>query len=273
MMDKNKILEKLGTWIKQVRSPKSDDEGVKPFLEHLEDLRVTLIRCLISLGIAVLVTVPFAPSILRLLQRPLRAVTEHPEDFLRSLEVAGAFSLTVRLCFWSGLLIAIPFLLFFIGQFVFPGLTKLERHVIFRGLFVAVGLFAFGVALGYTITLPVALGVMYRWHHWLGIRPEWVVTDYVVFVIHLLIAFGLAFEMPVVIFILGKIGIVSAEQLKAKRRHAIVGLLVLAMVLTPPDVVTQLIMAVPLILLYEICIYILVATERRRDAEERGDPS
>lgn len=266
-----KILE-----IIQKHLPRSGDssegEDSKPFLEHLDDLRTMLLRCLATLACGIVITVPFAPYILDILTHPIQVLPVTPDQFLQSLKVAGAFQLTVRLCFWSGLLITLPLLLFFIAQFVFPGLTRVERRVIYRSSFFAVGLFITGVLLGYYISLPVALRVMYGMHEWLGIHPKWLVTDYVTFVLHLLIAFGLAFEMPVAVMALGKMGILNAGQLKSKRRHAAVVLLVLSMILTPPDVVTQLIMAVPLFLLYELCIHLLAAAEKRKatEAEDAG---
>ena len=98
---------------------------------------------------------------------------------------------------------------------------------------------------------------------WMGIEAEWTVTSYVAFAIQLMIGFGLAFELPVVVVILGRMGIVSAAQLREKRRHVLVFLLILAMVLTPPDVVTQLLMAVPLAILYEVCILLVWASEKK----------
>ncbi len=240
------------------------DDEPKPFLEHLEEFRFTLFRCLIALALGMAVAAPLTPLTLGLLKAPLVGMVEDPDRFLRSLAVAGAFSTIIRITFWSGLILSAPFLVLFLGQFIFPGLTQLER----RHLAAAGGgsgvLFLLGVALGYSITLPVALRVMMRLHDWLGIQAEWTVTSYVAFTVHLLIGFGLAFQLPVVVLLLGSLGILDVEQLKSKRRHVFLGLLVLAMLLTPPDVITQLIMAVPLYGLYEVSIWILWWAERRR---------
>lgn len=247
------------------------DDGLeaKPFLEHLEDFRNMCIRCVLALVAGILICLPFSPYILYWIKAPLNRVISNPDLFLRSIEVAGAFSLTMRIALWSGVLISAPFLLWFIGQFVFPGLLVQERKVIQKALGFAVLLFVVGVAVGYFITLPVALTMMLRMHEWLSIQAEWTVNSYAAFVLHLLIAFGVAFEMPVVLLVLGRMHILSSRDLRSKRRHVIVILFLVAMVLTPPDVFTQVVMALPLILLYEFCVWLLWFWERR--AGERAE--
>jgi len=119
--------------------------------------------------------------------------------------------------------------------------------------------------MGYFVTMPVALRMMFRINAWMRVSCEFVeLSDYVSFVLRLLIAFGLAFELPVVVVVLGSIGVVSSDQLRAKRRHVIVGLLIAAMLLTPPDPLTQILMAGPLVLLYELCIWVVWFRERAR---------
>ena len=103
-------------------------------------------------------------------------------------------------------------------------------------------------------------------HGWLNINPQWQVSSYVTFALHLLIAFGVAFEMPVVVVVLGRLGIVNSTQLRERRRHVIVILLIVAMLLTPPDPITQLAMAIPLYLLYEISIWVVRIWERKAEA-------
>jgi sec-independent protein translocase protein TatC len=113
--------------------------------------------------------------------------------------------------------------------------------------------------------MPVALRMMFRINDWMRVSCEFVeLGNYVSFVLRLLIAFGLAFELPVVVVVLGSIGIVSSDQLRARRRHVIVGLLIVAMLLTPPDPLTQIMMAGPLVLLYELCIWVVWFRERAR---------
>lgn len=245
-------------------SPREIDSP-KPFLQHLADLRRALIGALTSLLAGVLAAVPLAPRVFRLLQRPLAQATGEVDPFLRTLEVSGGVTLAMRLVFWTGLLLSLPAVLFFLGTFIVPGLTRRERRVIGWTLGAAAGLFIFGAYLGYRISLPLALSVMLRINEWLGIRTEWVVSSYVVFALQLIAAFGLSFEFPVVVVLLGRLRILHAAQLRTHRRGAIVGILILAAVLTPPDVVSQLLMAVPMLALFEISIWLVAAAEKNRD--------
>lgn len=243
---------------------------LKSFLDHLEDLRRMLLQVAASLLVGVAICFPLVPQILDWLKRPLYDLVDDPDRFLRTLEVVGAFSVALKTALWGGLLLAMPAILYFLARFVLPGLTGRERQVVFRASGFAVVLFAAGAALGYFMTLPVALDVMLKLNNWLGIEAEWTINSYVAFVIQLLIGFGLAFELPLLVVILGRLGIVTSTQLREKRRHVIVFLLIIAMLLTPPDVFTQMMMAVPLALLYEGCIWLVWAAERK-DASRRAD--
>jgi sec-independent protein translocase protein TatC len=243
------------------------EDQPKPFLEHLADLRMTLLGCLAAWGIGMAIVMPLAPCLFTILRMPLAKITEHPEQFLRSLEITGGFSIAMQIVLWGGLLISAPIIMLLLARFVLPGLTRLERKVILGSLGFVVGLFILGVGIGYFVTLPVALKIMFGLHAWLGIRAEWTAASYVSFAVKLLLAFGLVFELPVVVVALGYLGIVSAAFLRSKRRHAIVIILILAAVLTPgPDVFSQIVMAIPMILLYEACIWIIWLAERKRTA-------
>ena len=247
-----------------------DGQGAKPFLAHLEDLRWTLIRCLVALAVGMAIAIPLTPKIMALLERPLRAVTDHPDQFLRSLDVAGAFTVSLNIAWWAGLLFSSPFLLLFVGAFIFPGLTGREKRMVLHASGFAIVLFAVGVLFGYALTLPAALKIMFGMHGWLGIRPEWTVTSYVTFALQLLIGFGLVFELPTILLALGKLGIIHSSQLRALRRHAMVLILIVAAALTPPDVFSQLLMAVPLVGLYELCIALVRLDERKKKRESAG---
>lgn len=247
--------------------PVPEPSAGKPFLDHLEDLRRALVRSALALVAGMAIVAPFAPRVFDVLKRPLAGAGVDPEGFLRTIDVAGALSLALRIVFWGGLVLAAPFMVFFLGAFVSPGLTPGERKAAARAILPSFALFFFGVALGYGVTLPVALRVMLQLHRWMGIRPEWVVTSYASFALQLLLAFGLAFQLPVVVVILGRLGWVTAAGLRVARPYVIVGLLVLAMILTPPDVITQVLMAAPLMAMYEMCILLIAAWERGRAKE------
>jgi sec-independent protein translocase protein TatC len=243
-------------------SPADPLEERKPFLEHLEDLRRVLIRSAMALAAGMAVALAFTPEILAKLKLPLNEIVENPDTFLRSIEVAGAFTATLRIAFWSGLVLAAPVLVMIIGAYLVPALTPQERRAISGVGVLSIVLFAAGVWMGYRFTLPFALRAMFVLHGWIGVAAEWTLTSYVTFATQLLIAFGLAFELPVVLLVLGRLGLIGSATLRACRRHAIVGILVIAMILTPPDVFSQLLMGIPLILLYEACIWVIWGWER-----------
>jgi sec-independent protein translocase protein TatC len=241
-----------------------DRDKPKPFLQHLEELRWTILWSLAALIIAMLICLPLVPAIFRILCVPLSRITAHPEMFLRSLEVTGAFSIALQLVIWSGLILSAPFILLVASWFVFPGLTGPERKMVrLAGVF-AFFLFVLGVTLGYFLTLPIALKIFFKIHGWLGVQVEWTAPSYVAFCLQLLLLFGLAFELPVVIMGLGYFRVISSSFLKSKRRHAIVAILILAMILTPgPDVFSQIIMAIPMFILYELSIWVIWFSEKR----------
>lgn len=252
--------------------PASSDNGVelKPFLAHLEDLRCVLIRCAVALAVCSGIALAFTPQILAFLKAPLHGIVENPDVFLRSLEVTGAFASMMRIGLWSGVVLAAPFLVIIIGGYLLPALTPAERKAIGGVGAFGIVLFLAGVWMGYRFTLPFALQAMFAMNSWMGVAAEWTLTSYVTFTTQLLVAFGLAFELPVVLLILGRLGIIGSAWLRTYRRHAIVGILVLGAILTPPDVFSQLIMSIPLVLLYELCIWIVWTWERARRTEAAG---
>ena len=191
---------------------------------------------------------------------------------LQFSEPAAAIKMWLTVSFFGGILLSLPFIVFFIGIFVMPGVRDIERKVMARVAFFSGGLFLLGIAMGYKVTLPLALGLMLKIGGSLGGESIWFYNKYIAFALQLLLGFGLAFQLPVVILILGKMGLVNSTQLREKRRHVIVGLLILAMALTPPDVMTQLLMALPLIFLYEFCIWFLhFSGNRAAPAKEEDD--
>ena len=246
----------------------------KPFLDHLEDLRKTLIQGFICLACGIGIAAPFAPNILAVLTRPLEKAGLQPSTTLQSWEVLGAFNVAMQTAFWSGLLLSLPLLLGLLVRFIYPGLTPRERTMSAMALGIGTGLFTGGVALGYFIVLPVGLQVMAALHTWMGIKPNWFITSYVTFTLQLLLAFGIAFELPVVVMALGYLGLIRTETLRTYRRHSIVGILIASMVLTPGgDVFSQMAMAVPMIVLYEVCILVTALFERKRNTPETApDP-
>lgn len=244
---------------------------LKTFVEHLEDLRRVLIWSAGALLAGMLVAAFLIPRLVTLLKLPLTKAGRDPDALLVAMDMTDGVSVAMQTMFWGGLLLSAPLILCCIAWFVFPALTRPERRAVIGGLAFAAALFAGGVLLGYFLALPPGIRVMLWFYEWMGIPVRFItLTSYAGFVLKLLLAFGLTFELPVILLVLGHLGIVTSSQLRDKRRHAIIAVLIVAMVITPTqDPVTQLLLSLPLVALYELCIWLVWARERRsrvRDA-------
>jgi sec-independent protein translocase protein TatC len=183
---------------------------------------------------------------------------------LVSLSPAGAFVVAVQVAAYAGTVVASPFILYFIAQFVFPALRMMEKKYVFRGLFFALGLFLLGVLFCYFALMPVALAASVKYTLWLGFSvPQWRAEDYISFVSKFMLGMGLGFEMPVILLVLVKIGVLNYASLSRARRYVLIINFVLGAVLTTPEIITQVLMAFPLQLLYEITIWIAWYWERK----------
>ncbi len=199
---------------------------------------------------------------------------EPPIDIV-SLGPAAAFIVATKIAFYGGLVIASPFIFYFVGNFVFPALKIHEKKYVYRGLGFGIGLFLTGVCFCYFVMMPVALAVSAKYAEWFGFKAnQWRAEEYIAFVCKFMLGMGLGFEMPVVILTLVKIGLLNYRILKSARRYVIVIAFVLGAVLTTPEVITQVLMAVPLLLLYEISVWVAWYWERqdkKREAEAQAD--
>jgi sec-independent protein translocase protein TatC len=189
---------------------------------------------------------------------------------LVNLGPATAFFLAVEMAIYAAIALGSPFLLYFIGQFVFPALKMNEKKYTYIGLGFGTFLFLTGVAFCYFVLMPVALKASVQYSEWMGFSVyDWRAEDYIRFVSKFLLGMGLGFELPVVILVLVKIGLVTYRQLAAFRRYMIVINLILGAVLTTPEVITQVLMAIPLQLLYEVSVWIAWYWERQ-EKKRRG---
>ncbi len=243
--------------------PDPEPSLVQPFLAHLEELRWTLIKSVLVLAVAMVGSFIFAPQLLHIIIWPLSRVTEDSSQYLRTLEVAGGFTLAMRLALYAGLIIACPLILYFIGQFIIPALTSRERSLLWPAFTAGAGLFLVGAALAYFFVIPAGLRFFIDFNERLGIRSEWTIDNYVGFVAHMVLAFGLCFELPLVILILAKLGIVTHEFLRQKRPHVVVVIMIVAAFVTPTtDPFSMAMLAVPMYALYEACVWIVRWMER-----------
>jgi len=236
----------------------------KPFLEHLEDLRRTIIKALCAFGCAFLVSIPLTLRgyTLDLLKRPLmRAICREGGNpvqaaLLPTLSPAGGIAVAMKVSAETALVISLPVILYLIGVFILPALTQKERRYFGPVLGGGTLMFYGGMAFCYFTTLPWTIQFFWSFNRLMGIGNLWTINEYVTFVSRMLIAFGLVFEFPLVVLSLVRAGVLGYRVLSEKRRYAIVFIFVLAAVMTPgPDVVSQIVMALPLLLLYEICVW------------------
>jgi len=176
---------------------------------------------------------------------------------LVNLSPAGGFFVAFQVALYGGMVLASPFIFYFVASFVFPALKIRERRYVYRGLAIGVGLFLIGVAFCYFVLMPVALAAAQMYSHWLGLGAlQWRAEDYISFVCKFMLGMGLGFELPVVVLTLVKIGVLDYRMLSKARRYMIVINLILGAVLTTPEPITQLVMFVPLQSLYELTVWI-----------------
>ena len=189
-----------------------------------------------------------------------------------NLGPTSAFFVAFQVAIYGGLALASPFIFYVIAQFVFPALKMTEKKYVYRGLGAGFVLFATGVCFCYFVLMPVALTASVQYSQWLGFSAnQWRAEDYIGFVCKFLLGMGLGFELPVVILTLVKIGVLNYGILSKARRYMIVINLILGALLTTPEVITQILMALPLQLLYEVSVWITWYWERRdRKRAERG---
>jgi sec-independent protein translocase protein TatC len=181
-----------------------------------------------------------------------------------NLSPAGAFIVATKVAFYGGLVLAAPFIFFFVVQFVFPALKIREKKYIYRGLFFGGGLFLTGISFCYFVLMPIALAASVQYAEWLGFSAnQWRAEDYIGFVCKFMLGMGVGFQLPVVVLTLVKIGVLDYRTLSGARRYVIVIVFVLGAILTTPEVITQVLMAIPLWLLFEITVVIAWYWERQ----------
>ena len=242
-----------------IKNPDERNDPPRPLLEHLLALRDMFCFGGIAWAICVVVAFVFSPQILSWLKSPAAS----SEEMLQGLDLTSGFSVAMSIAAWGGTALSFPFLVFAILRFVFPALTRREKFVIMSILILGSTLFTVGVALAYQKTLPLVVTAFQQINKWVGLPVETIrIEGYIAIILKTIIAFGLVFQMPLVLFVLGWFGIVTSEGLRSKRRAAIVVSFVLAMFLTPPDPMSQLMMAVPLCLLYELSIWAVWLREK-----------
>src|ERR1700722_12886728 len=207
----------------QNRPPDDDDVRAgletKPFLAHLEDLRWTIIRCVGALAVGVTICAFSVKSLLDALYHPYRQTGHDPKQLI-NIDVVAPFSIHMEISLFGGVILSLHFLLYFIGQFLLPALTPREKRFIAPIFAAGAALFVVGVTFCYAFVLKATLLFFFGYSQYLGFGATWTAKALIDFEVQMLMGFGLAFELPLVILVLNLLGIVSADQLAAKPRHA-----------------------------------------------------
>ena len=253
-----------------VRTPEDEaaiDATKAPLLDHLIELRKRIIYSLIALAIAFAICFGFATQIFNFLVEPLAHAAPHHR--LIYTGVAESFFTHVKLGMFAGICLSFPVIASQVWMFVAPGLYKQERNAFLPFLLATPVLFILGAAFVFYVMLPFAIRFFAGYEsaggpNTLPIEMEPRVSEYLDFVTTLIFAFGLTFQMPVLLSLLGKVGIVNSAQLKSARRYAYLGITVVAAILTPPDFISPFTLMIPLILLYEVSIWCVKLIEKNR---------
>ncbi|MFO8165918.1 MAG: twin-arginine translocase subunit TatC [Thermodesulfobacteriota bacterium] len=251
--------------MKQRKKKTPDDK--QPFLSHLEELRKRLVICAIAIGIGFAFSYIFAKQLFSYLILPLTKVlpdnsrlifTNLPEMFIAYIKVALV----------AGIILAVPIIFYQLWMFLAPALYQKEKKYIIPFVLFSSILFAAGALFGYLVVFP------YGFKFFVSFATDDIqalpsVKQYFSFAIRLLLAFGLVFEMPIVVLFMTKIGLITPDSMKKYRKYAILSAFILSAILTPPDIATQLMMALPIILLYEISILLSKTIYRKK--KEQSD--
>ena len=239
-----------------IKNPDEYNDPPRPFMEHIAALRSCLIYALFSWVICCIFVGVFSPTVLSWLKAPAAELEAAGKIRIISLNITGGFGQIMSIAMWGGTALSFPFVMYFILRFVFPALTKREKIAILFFLLTGTVLFGVGVSFAYGHLAPNVVRFFDLVNSWIGLSvTEVQIENFVPLVLKLVLAFGLVFQVPLLLFVLGWIGVISSDSLRRWRRFAIVLAFFLGMVLTPPDPMSQLIMAIPLILLYEISIW------------------
>ena len=238
------------------------------FFGHLEELRWTLIKCAVVFGVFVTIIAYYIDSAAHLLNWPLdqaRAAYPLLKTDLVTNSPMGVFNVVIDICLIGGFVMALPFMLYFAGQFIAPALSQKERKVLLPTAASAFGLFLGGAAFGYFVLTPSTIRVAFELNQLMGYTVLWTADRYYSLLMWLVLGMGGAFEFPLLILLLVYMGIVQVATLRKYRRHAIVVIFIIAAVVTPtPDPINQSLFALPLIVLYEVAILVAARLTKRR---------
>jgi sec-independent protein translocase protein TatC len=248
----------------------NDDNDIDqplPLVAHLTELRDRLLRSILAVLVVFIALFPFANEIYAFVSEPLRAILPEGAGMIAT-EVASPFLTPFKLTLFTALFVAIPYVLYQIWSFIAPGMYRHEKRLAIPLLISSVALFYAGAAFAYFVVFPL----IFAFFTSVGPEDITIMTDinrYLDFVLKLFFAFGVAFEIPIAAVLMIWTGITTPEALARKRPYIIVGCFVFGMLLTPPDVISQSLLAIPMWLLFEVGVFFGRTVQRRREASER----
>ena len=239
----------------------NETDSKMPFTEHLEELRRRLIICFVAVGIGFVISYFFAKQIFEILMRPLIKAMP-PGEGLIFTALPEAFITYLKVALLTGIGLASPVIIYQFWRFLAPGLYNRERRALLPIVLFSTVFFLGGALFGYFVVFP------FGFKFFIGFASDSIralpsIREYLKFATKLLFAFGFIFELPLFAFFLARLGLITAETLRKKQKYAILIIFILAAVLTPPDVVTQVMMAGPLLILYELSVWIVKVFARK----------
>lgn len=243
---------------------KNKDKAL-PLVEHLLELRTRLLRCLLVILIIFVGLVPFANEVYELLSSPLRAIIPSGATMIAT-HLITPFWVPLKLCIYTAMFVAMPYLLHQLWAFIAPGMYRNEKKLIILLFLSSILLFYLGVLFSYAVVFPLIFSFL------VGIGPDSVslmpdISNYLDLVIKLFLAFGLTFEIPIIILIITRMELTTTKALSQKRPYIIVGFFAIGMLLTPPDVFSQALLAIPMCLLFELGLLLSVVINKSKQPE------
>ncbi|NIF24513.1 Sec-independent protein translocase subunit TatC [Candidatus Pantoea multigeneris] len=246
-------------------------EDTQPLISHLIELRKRLLNCIIAVFVIFLALVYFANDIYHAVAAPLISHMPHGASMIAT-DVASPFFTPIKLTIIASVFLAVPVILYQVWAFVAPALYRHERKLVMPLLFSSTFLFYLGVAFAYFIVFPLAFGFFAKTAPE-GVQMATDISKYLDFVMTIFMAFGVAFEVPIAIVLLCWTGITTPEDLRKKRPYILVGAFIVAMLLTPPDVFSQTLLAIPMYCLFEIGVFFsrYYVGKGRKDQDSEAD--
>ncbi|WP_170330715.1 twin-arginine translocase subunit TatC [Ruegeria arenilitoris] len=264
------------------------EDSSAPLIEHLAELRTRLIHCVVAFLIGMIICFSVATPIFNFLTQPLcEVLTERGQDCgLIFISPQEGFFVAIKVSLLGGFILAFPYIGMQMWRFVAPGLYRSEKNAFLPFMVASPFMFLLGASFAFYVVTPLAYDFFLGFQQF-GTEGEAVVDgtaaaplsvvfqgsaqEYLNLTIKFIVAFGLCFQLPVLLTLMGKAGLVSAEGLGAVRKYAVVGILVLAAIVTPPDVITQIILFIVVYGLYEISIFLVARVEKKREEQLRAD--